>query len=90
MAKTANITIGPDWTEVVDDETAYYWLSLPFTTVSTFEVAVWDTTDDAANIDIAGHPLRAEHIDSVSRAVTGDGFIYARCRSGATTVVVTQ
>jgi hypothetical protein len=87
-ATTTNVTLGPVWTEVVADVGAYFWLSLPFTTRVTVEVLAWDTTDDVDNIDVQGHQLRGDRIESVNRSVLGEGYVYARCLEGTVTVVL--
>ena len=90
MATTTNPTIGSTWVEVVDDETADFFLSLPFDSHTDVEVLTWDTTGDAANIDVGGHVLSGHAQESISRAVIGNGFVYARCRDGSLDIVLSK
>lgn len=90
MATTTNPTLSQAWSEVVDDATAEFFLSLPFATRTTIELLAWAETDDAENIDVQGHQLRGDRIESISRTVLGEGFVYARCLDGTVTVVLSR
>jgi hypothetical protein len=90
MAQTADVTLTPEWTEIVDDDTADFFLSLPFDSTTTVLVAVWATTGAEDSIDVLGHPLRGERIDSINRSVIGEGYVYAKCPAGSTTVALTK
>ena len=91
MATTTNVIISEDWVEIVDDETADFFLSLPVTSGLKVEILTWGTTGDSANIDTQyGHVLTGKEQESISRAVIGNGFVYARCRDGALNIVLSK
>lgn len=87
MATTTNPVLTPAWQEIVDDETAEFWLSLPHDCRKVVEVVVWADTgaDDAGTgaittSAISGHELigARDARESINRTLTGDGYIYAR------------
>jgi hypothetical protein len=88
MATTTNPSLSAAWSEIVDDATADFFLSLPFSTRTTVEVVAWANTGDEANVDVQGHQLRGDRIESMSRSVLGEGYIYARCLDGSVTVIL--
>jgi hypothetical protein len=90
MATTTNPTLTAVWSEIVDDDTAPFFLSLPFSTRTTIEVLPWANTGDAANIDVQGHQLRGDRIESVNRGVLGEGYIYGRCLDGSVKIVLSK
>lgn len=87
MATTTNPVLTTAWQEIVDDETAAFWLSLPHDCRKVVEVLAWADTgaDDAGTgaittAGIHGHELigARDRRESVNRDVIGDGYVYAR------------
>lgn len=91
MPTTTNPTLTTDWSEIVDDAIADFFLSVPTPSGAlpvVIEVLAWAETDDAENIDVQGHHLRGDRIESINRGVLGEGYVYARCLDGPVTVIV--
>ena len=82
---TTNTALTTAWAKIVDDGTDFL-LTLPFTSRMTIEVA---TAASAPNATLQGHPLRADKIDGLNRALVGSGDVYARCLDGGVSIVLT-
>jgi hypothetical protein len=79
---TPNPTITTAWAKLVTlgDELL---LTLPFTTRTSIEVAVRDA-DTVPTVQ--GHVLRGDRAESLTRALIGPGYVFARSQDGSVVV----
>lgn len=85
MAATTNPTITQTWSALVAAGDAFF-LSLPFSGRFDIEVA---TTDSAVTAPtVVGHILSGDQQEGITRDLIGPGTVWARTRSGSTTVVL--
>ena len=80
---TRNITLTSEYT-LIATSTQSFFLSLPWLTGATIEVA---TSDAEVVPSVAGHEFTGRESESVNRALIGTGFVYARSKSGVPLVV---
>lgn len=81
---TTNPALTTSWSKIVDagDE---FFLTLPFATRVSIEVATKDT-DTAPSVQ--GHVLRGDRLESMNRSLIGPGYVYARVVSAGSVSVV--
>lgn len=81
---TTNPSLTTAWAQIVTagDE---FFLTLPFSTRTSVEVAISDTETDPT---VQGHVLRGDQFESVNRALVGPGYVYARSQSGTVPVIL--
>ena len=75
---TQNITLSSEYT-LIATSTQNFFLSLPWLTGATVEVA---TSDTEVAPTVLGHEFTGRESESVNRALIGTGFVYARSKSG--------
>lgn len=85
MAVTANPALTAAWSVIVAAGDNFL-LSLPFTARYDIEVATTDAAGTAPTV--GGHRLAGDRQDGLTRDLLGPGTVWARTRSGATTVVL--
>lgn len=83
---TSNVTLGPVWSllATTGDE---FFLSLPFSSRVTVEIAVSDT--EVVPVVPIGHLLRGEGLQEMNRALLGPGYVYARSAVPGVNAVLT-
>lgn len=85
--RTTNPTVAATWTLLVPDSGRDFFLSLPFESPLRAEVVTWDSTD-APPETLQGHLLSAPKRESMNRTLMGEGYVFARCRSGSIDLVL--
>ena len=85
MAVTTNPTVTAAWSAIVPAG-SYFMLTLPFATRYDIEVATTDAAGTAPTV--VGHVLSGDQQEGLTRDLLGPGTVWARTRSGSTTVVL--
>ena len=85
MAATTNPTITQTWSAIVAAGN-YFLLTLPFASRFDVEVATTDAAGTAPTV--VGHILSGDEQEGLTRDLLGPGTVWARTRSGSTTVVL--
>ena len=75
---TQNVTLSKRYVMIASD-TQNFFLSLPWLTGATIEVA---TSDTQTVPTVMGHELTGRETESINRTLIGPGFVYARSKSG--------
>lgn len=86
--QSPNPTIGATYGKIVDDGVEFF-LSLPFSSRVTVEVRTVAAGAAAPAEALQGHPLRADKLQEMNRAILLDGDVYAQCLEGPVDVVLT-
>lgn len=86
--QSPNPIVGPTYGKLVDDGVEFF-LSLPFSSRVTVEARTVAAGAEAPAETLQGHPLRADKLQELNRAILLDGDVYARCLEGSVEVVLT-